>query len=262
MELRFDEKVALITGGARGIGYAAAKIFAEGGAKVALVDINGDLVEKSAGKLAGETGAQVVGIRADVTSQSDVDAMAASTARKLGPVDIFVSSAAILDEKLFLESQPPDWRRMIDVCLYGPMICLHRLLPDMVSRRYGRVVCLASDAARLGQARLSYYAAAKGGVIALVKSLAQEVGKSGVTLNIVSPGATNTELRQEREARLRAEIGEEKYARRTQSVLRFYPTGRLGEPDDIASAIAFLASGQASWITGQVLSVNGGYAMP
>ena len=261
MELRFDGKVALITGGARGIGYAAAKIFAEGGAKVGLVDINGELVEKSAAKLASETGAQAIGIRADVTSEADVDAMA-NAAGKLGPVDIFVSSAAILDEKLFLESQSPDWRRMIDVCLYGPMICLHRLLPDMVSRRYGRVVCLASDAARLGQARLSYYAAAKGGVIALVKSLAQEVGKSGVTLNIVSPGATNTELRQDREARLRAEMGEEKYARRTQSVLRFYPTGRLGEPQDIASAIAFLASAEASWITGQVLSVNGGYAMP
>jgi NAD(P)-dependent dehydrogenase (short-subunit alcohol dehydrogenase family) len=99
-------------------------------------------------------------------------------------------------------------------------------------------------------------------VIALVKSIAQEVGKSGVTLNVVSPGATNTELRQEREASLREQMGEEKYARRTQSVLRFYPTGRLGEPQDIASAIAFLASSEASWITGQVLSVNGGYAMP
>ena len=151
---------------------------------------------------------------------------------------------------------------MIDVCLLGPMLCLRHLLPGMVSRRYGRVVCLASDSARLGQARLSYYAAAKGGVIALVKSLAQEVGKSGVTLNVVSPGATNTELRQEREAQTRAAIGEERYQRRVQSVLRMYPTGRIGEPQDIASAIAFLASGEASWITGQVLSVNGGYAMP
>lgn len=262
MDLRYDGKVALITGGARGIGYAAARIFAEGGAKVALVDINGALVESAARKLAGETGAEVAGLRADVTSESDVDSMATTATRALGPVDIFVSSAAVLDDKLFLDSEPPDWRRMIDVCLYGPMICLHRLLPEMVSRRYGRAVCLASDAARLGQARLSYYAAAKGGVIALVKSLAQEVGKSGVTLNIVSPGATNTELRQEREDRMRVEMGEEKYARRTQSVLRFYPTGRLGEPQDIASAIAFLASNQASWITGQVLSVNGGYAMP
>jgi NAD(P)-dependent dehydrogenase (short-subunit alcohol dehydrogenase family) len=262
MELRYEGKVALITGGARGIGYAAAKIFAEGGAKVALADINGELVEQAARKLAAESGADVVGLRADVTSEQDVDTMAKAAKQRLGPVDIFVSSAAILDEKLFLESQLSDWRRMIDVCLYGPMICLHRLLPEMASKRYGRVICLASDAARLGQARLSYYAAAKAGVIALVKSLAQEVGKSGVTLNVVSPGATNTELRQEREARMRAEMGEEKYARRTQSVLRVYPTGRIGEPHDIASAIAFLASEQASWITGQILSVNGGYAMP
>lgn len=262
MDLRFDGRTALITGGARGIGYATAKLLAEGGAKLALVDINGELVEQSARKLSGETGAEVIGLRADVTSEGEVGAMISQVSGKLGPVDIFISSAAILDDKLFLDSKPSDWRRMIDVCLYGPMLCLHQLLPAMVSRRYGRVVCLASDAARLGQSRLSYYAAAKGGVVALVKSVAQEVGKGGVTLNIVSPGATNTELRQEREIRMRAEMGEEKYQRRMQAVLKMYPTGRLGEPDDIASTIAFLASDKASWITGQVVSVNGGFAMP
>lgn len=262
MNLSFEGRTALITGSARGIGYAAARLLAEGGAKLALADVNGELVEQSARKLAGATGAQVIGVRADITSEGEVGAMVSGVASKLGPVDIFISSAAILDDKLFLESGPADWRRMIDVCLYGPMLCLHKVLPDMVSRRYGRVVCLASDAARLGQARLSYYAAAKGGVVAFVKSVAQEVGKSGVTLNVVSPGATNTELRQEREARLRAEMGAEKYQRRTQSVLRMYPTGRLGEPGDIAATIAFLASDHASWITGQVVSVNGGFAMP
>ena len=262
MDLRFDGRTALITGGARGIGYAAARLFAEGGAKVALVDINGVLVEQAARKLSGETGAQAIGLRVDVTSESDVGTMISQVGGKLGPVDIFISSAAILDDKLFLDSKPADWRRMIDVCLHGPMLCLHKVLPDMVARRYGRVVCLASDAARLGQARLSYYAAAKGGVVALIKSVAQEVGKSGVTLNVVSPGATNTELRQEREVRMRTEMGEEKYQRRMQNVLRMYPTGRLGEPDDIAATIAFLASEKASWITGQVVSVNGGFAMP
>ncbi len=262
MDVRFDGKTALITGGARGIGYATARLLAEGGAKLALVDINGELVEASARKLAAETRAQVIGVRADITSEDAVSGMIAQVKAQLGAVDIFVSSAAVLDDKLFLESTSADWKRMIDVCLYGPMMCLHKLLPDMVARRYGRVICIASDAARVGQARLSYYAAAKGGVIALVKSVAQEVSKGGVTLNIVAPGATNTELRQERETRMRAEMGEEKYQRRLRTVLRMYPTGRIGEPEDIASTIAFLASGQASWITGQVVSVNGGSAMP
>lgn len=262
MELRYDGRTALITGGARGIGYAAARILAAGGARLALADINGEAVERAARKLGEETGARVMGLRADVTSETEVDAMFSQAEAGLGGVDIFVSSAAILDDKLFLDSKPADWQRMIDVCLMGPMLCLHRALPGMTARRYGRVVCLASDAARLGQARLSYYAAAKGGVVALVKSVAQEVGKNGVTLNVVSPGATNTELRQEREAQMRAAMGEEKYQRRVQTVLRMYPTGRIGEPDDIASTIAFLASDRASWITGQVVSVNGGFAMP
>jgi len=262
MELRFDGKVALVTGGARGIGHAAAALFAAGGAKVALADLNGERAERSARELAERCGSEVIGVRTDVSREDEVAAMVRDVSRRLGAPDIFVSSAAILDDKLFLDSSPADWRRMIDVCLYGPMLGMHALLPQMIARRYGRIVCLASDSARLGQARLSYYAAAKAGVIALAKSVAQEVGKSGVTINIVSPGATNTELRQEREQHLREEMGDEKYQRRVQSVLRLYPAGRLGEPADIASAIVFLASEEAAWITGQVLSVNGGYAMP
>jgi NAD(P)-dependent dehydrogenase (short-subunit alcohol dehydrogenase family) len=262
MELRYDGRTALVTGGARGIGYATARLLAGGGARVALADIDVDAVQRAARKLGDEIATPVLGLKADVSSEAEVESLFSETERGLGGIDILVTSAAILDEKLFLASQPADWRRMLDVCLLGPMLCLHRALPGMAARRYGRVVCLASDAARLGQARLSYYAAAKGGVVALVKSVAQEVGSSGVTLNVVSPGATDTELRQEREARLRAAMGEEKYARRLQTVLRMYPTGRIGKPDDIAATIAFLVSERASWITGQVVSVNGGFAMP
>jgi NAD(P)-dependent dehydrogenase (short-subunit alcohol dehydrogenase family) len=108
---------------------------------------------------------------------------------------------------------------------------------------------------------LSYYAAAKGGVIALVKSVAQEVGRSGVTMNVVSPGATNTELRQEREESLLKQMGQEKFDRRLKTILKMYPTGRLGEPEDIAAMITFLMSDQAGWVTGQVISVNGGFVM-
>jgi NAD(P)-dependent dehydrogenase (short-subunit alcohol dehydrogenase family) len=258
----FDGNVAILVGAARGIGYATAALFAEEGARITLADIDGQAVEAAAERLRSEHGAEAIGIQTDVTRPEAVAQMLTQTEAALGPPEIVVNSAAVLDDKRFQDSRPEDWQRMIDTCLYGPMHVIRAVLPGMTARQYGRIVCLASDAARIGQARLSYYAAAKAGVVALVKSVAQEVGASGVTLNVVSPGATNTELRQEREAGLRQEMGEERYARREAAVLRMYPTRRLGEPQDIAAAIAFLASRQASWVTGQVLSVNGGFVMP
>lgn len=255
-------RVAVITGGGRGIGYAAGRLLAAEGVKLALADINADAVTAAAKRLAGETGASVIGVPTDITKPDSVAALFERVTKEIGPVDILINSAAIVDDKTFLESSEADWRRMIEICLYGPMHCLKAVLPGMVERKFGRIVCMASDSARMGQARLSYYAAAKAGVVALVKSVAQEVGRANVTLNIVSPGATNTELRKEREASLLAQMGPEKYARRQQSVLKLYPTGRLGEPDDIAATIAFLVSDRASWMTGQIVSVNGGFAMP
>lgn len=257
MSGRFSGRVALVTGGARGIGFAAARRIAEEGGRLALVDIDGAAAERAAAELP-----DAVGIACDITREDDVARMVTQAEAALGPLAVFINSAAVLDDKLFLDSTPADWARMLGVCLNGPMLGLRAVLPGMVARGYGRVVCLASDSARIGQARLSYYAAAKAGVIALVKSVAQETGRSGVTLNVVSPGATNTPLRIHREDALRAQMGEEKYARREKSVLKLYPTGRIGEPEDIASAIAFLCSDEAAWITGQVLSVNGGFVMP
>lgn len=258
MQISVSGRSALITGGARGIGYSAAQMLIAAGAKVAIADIRGEEAARAAQQLGNGT----VGIAVDITSRDDVRRMVATAAEQIGPLGIFVNSAALLDNKLFLESQPEDWDRILGVGLYGAMNCLHEVLPGMVERSYGRIVLLASDAARVGQARLSYYAAAKAAVIALGKSIAQEVGRKNITLNIVSPGSTNTPMRQEREDQLRAEMGEEKYARRVQSTLKFYPLGRLGEPEDIASLITFLASDHASWVTGQVISANGGYVMP
>jgi NAD(P)-dependent dehydrogenase (short-subunit alcohol dehydrogenase family) len=261
MELFTKDRVALITGGARGIGFASALNLAREGVKIALVDLSGDRVTESAAKVTAETGTAAIGLQADISSEADVARMVAEVNAKFGKIDLFLNSAAILADSLFLESTPSDWDRMLKVCLVGPMLCLHAVLPGMVERKYGRVVCMASDSARIGQARLSYYAAAKGGVVALVKSVAQEVGRSGVTMNVVSPGATNTELRQEREASMLKQMGQEKYDRRVKAVLKMYPAGRIGEPADTAAMVTFLLSDQAAWVTGQVISVNGGFVM-
>jgi NAD(P)-dependent dehydrogenase (short-subunit alcohol dehydrogenase family) len=262
LDLGVDGQVAVITGGARGIGLATARMLAQEGARIALADIDGDAVRAAAAGLEATASCEAVAVPTDISDERAVAALAETVHARLGPPDIVVHCAAILDDKTFLESSPADWKAMLDVCLYGPLLVLRAMLPGMVARGYGRVVCLGSDAGRVGQARLSYYAAAKGGVIAQIKSIAQEVGRHGVTLNVVSPGATNTELREAREARRRAEMGEEKYARYAGAVLKRYPAGRLGEPEDIAAMVAFLASRRAAWITGQVISVNGGFVMP
>jgi NAD(P)-dependent dehydrogenase (short-subunit alcohol dehydrogenase family) len=258
---RFNGKVAVITGAARGIGLATARMLAREGSAVAIVDMDVDRAKQIADRVATEGGTRTLAVAANIAELEDVRRAHDAVLAALGSPDIFINCAAITDDKLFLDSAPADWQRVISVDLYGALNCLHTFLPQMVERKKGRIVCLASDSARIGQARLSYYAAAKSGVIALVKSVAQEVGRSGVTINVVSPGATNTEMRIEREAGLLAQMGPEKYARRQKSVLKMYPIGRIGNPDDIASGILFLVSDDAAWITGQVLSINGGFCM-
>jgi NAD(P)-dependent dehydrogenase (short-subunit alcohol dehydrogenase family) len=258
---RFKGKVVAITGAARGIGLATAKKFSAEGANLAFIDMDHASASAAAEVVKSEFGVKTYVSKANIAEMSDVRRSKDEIVKALGTPDVFVNCAAITADKLFLESNTQDWERILSINLVGALNCLHTFLPDMVDRKSGRVIFLASDSARLGQARLSYYAASKAGVIALVKSVAQEVGRSGVTLNIVSPGATNTEMRIAREASLLEQMGAEKYDRRQKTVLKMYPLGRVGIPDDIASSVLFLASDEASWITGQVLSVNGGFCM-
>jgi NAD(P)-dependent dehydrogenase (short-subunit alcohol dehydrogenase family) len=253
----FTGKNALVTGAARGIGLACAKMFSDSGARVALADSNGEAVTAAAKTLSPSA----LGITADIADEQSVTNMVEEAKRAFGDIDVFVNCAVVSHNDLFLESGPKDWERVLRVDLFGAMLCLKAVLPDMVSRGRGRIVYLASDSALIGQARLSYYAAAKGGVIALIKSVAQEVGKNGVTLNVVSPGATITPLRVQRETALRAELGDARFLAREKKILSRYPVGRLGQPDDVAQAVAFLSTEQSSWVTGQVLSVNGGFLM-
>ena len=257
-----EPKTAIVFGGARGIGYATAAKLAEAGNRIAIADVNGTAAERAAAEIASAYGVGTAFAGVDIADLSQVQKAFTDMEAKVGPAGIVVNTAAIVADKLFMESTPEDWHKMIDICLYGAINIIHTMLPGMQARKYGRGIFLASDSARVGQARLSYYAAAKAGVIALVKSVAQEVGRDGITLNVVSPGATNTELRKAREQALREQMGDAKYAERERKVVRMYPAGRIGEPNDIAAAVAFLASPEAGWTTGQVLSVNGGFVMP
>ena len=255
-----QKRNAVVIGGAQGIGFAVCELLAKDCDSLTIVDLNKEGVERAAQKL-NQGKITPLALQADITKKDDLAALRETITKKFGAPSILVNSAAIVDDKLFLDSTPDDWQKMISVCLFGPMNVLHEFLPGMVAAGHGRVVCLASDSYKLGQARLSYYAAAKAGVVALVKSLAQELGRSGINLNVVSPGATNTELRQAREKAMLEQMGPEKYEKRKTAVLKMYPTGRIGEPKDIAAAVHFLTTDGADWITGQVLSVNGGFTM-
>jgi NAD(P)-dependent dehydrogenase (short-subunit alcohol dehydrogenase family) len=259
MDLRMTGKTAVITGGVQGIGLAVAHELAREGVNLVLADVN----EKAGDEAAKELLAFVptMFVRTDLTKPESIQELMAAAVRRFGEIHYLVNSAAILDDKTFEDSQPEDWRRMLDVCLLGPMHCLHAVLPIMKRQQFGRIVCFSSDSARIGQARLSYYAAAKAGVTALVKSVAQEMGPHGITANIVSPGATNTPMRMQREAALKEQMGEEKYQKRVQTVNKMYPLRRIGETADIAPMVAFLLSERSSWTTGQVVSVNGGFTM-
>ncbi|MBI4082545.1 MAG: SDR family oxidoreductase [Candidatus Lambdaproteobacteria bacterium] len=261
MEMGLNGKVALVCGGASGIGLETTRMLAAEGARTVIGDINGPAAREAASALR-TAGFDAGDVTVDITDRQSVGEMAEQVYRSHGRVDVLVNCAGIAGDKLFVESELEDWLKEINVCLLGPMLCAKAVLPRMIEQKAGRIITLASDSARIGQARLSFYAAAKAGAIGFFKSLAQEVGRYQITVNVVSPSATNTPLRIRREEGFRQSMGEVAYADRVKRVLRMYPLGRLGEPRDIGAAVVFLASSQASWVTGQVLSVNGGFTMP
>jgi len=201
-------------------------------------------------------------VQADVTDADSVQRMLGQVINELGPVDILVNNAgipAVRSEDAtggppFAQSDREQWDRVMGVIMYGVMNCTRGVLEQMCERRWGRIVNIISDAGRIGEPRLVPYSAAKGSIIAFSKGLAKEVGRFCVTVNCVSPATTATDAT---EKWIEAHL---------EDLVRQYPMGRglnrLGRPDDIAFATAFLASERAEWITGQVLSVNGGYAMP
>ncbi|CAM3877257.1 SDR family NAD(P)-dependent oxidoreductase [Tsukamurella ocularis] len=243
---RLAGKVALVTGAGQGIGAAIARRLADDGAVVAVTDVDGTTARGTA----AEIGRGAVGIELDVTDRASVDAAVDRVVAELGPIDVLVNNAGWDKAEPFVESEPETWQRVVAINLYGVLNTSKKVLPLMAARGAGTVVNLGSDAGRVGSSGEAVYAAAKGGVIAFTKSVAREMARSRVTVNCVCPGPTDTALF--------ASMGGEKLRDALQKAI---PLRRLGQPEDLAHAVAFLASDEASFITGQTVSVSGGLTM-
>ena len=245
-------RVAVVTGAGRGIGEAIAFGLAAAGASVAVWDLDGARAEAAAKGLAAEHGGRAVGVTVDVADAASVDAAVGTTEHELGPIDILVNNAGIDVIGPFLDSDPAVWDRIIDVNLRGPITTCHRIARDMVARGRGRIVNLGSDAGKVGSSGEAVYSATKGGVIAFTKTLAREMASSGITVNCVCPGPTDTALLDQV-----AQASQKLY----DSLARSIPLKRIAQPSDVAPAVVFLASDEAGYITGQALSVSGGLTM-
>jgi 2-hydroxycyclohexanecarboxyl-CoA dehydrogenase len=247
-------RVALVTGGARGIGAAACRALCDQGAAVAVADLRDELAARTAAGLA-EAGHRAVGVALDVTDAASVAAAVAAVREDLGAVDILVNNAGWDELRPFVETDEAFWQRIVDVNYLGALRVTREVLPAMIDRGWGRIVFTASDAGRVGSSLESVYAGAKGGVIAFAKSIARETARAGVTANAVCPGPTQTALLEE----IAAE--HEDAAKVIAAMTRAVPMQRLGQPEDVAAAVAFFCSEHAGFITGQTLSVSGGLTM-
>ncbi|MDQ6771759.1 MAG: SDR family oxidoreductase [Candidatus Dormibacteraeota bacterium] len=259
MELGLRDKGVIVTGGASNIGRAIVLAFAAEGARVLLADVDQERAQSTAAE--ASTGA-VVAHPTDVTDWPSVQAMTARASEVLGGVDVLVNCAGWTVDRLFLEKPREEWEREIAVDMWGFINCTRAILEHMAPRRRGRIVSIASDAGRVGEWREAVYSGTKASVIAMSKAIAKEVGRDGITVNVVCPGFVPG--RPETSGRdsvwsgdQGAQFSPEVLAR----VARSYPLRRLGTPEDIAPAVLFLASDAAAYITGQTLSVNGGYSM-
>ena len=251
---RFDGKTVIVTGGGGGIGGATCRRFASEGAQVAVFDINLEAAEKVAADIRAG-GGQAAAFACNITDRAQVDAAVAAAQTQLGPIAVLVNNAGWDVFKPFLKTVPAEWEKLIAINLTGALHMLHAVLPGMVERKYGRIVNVASDAARGGSSGEAVYSACKGGLVALSKTLAREHARQSITVNVVCPGPTDTALL------AGVAEGARDPAKLIEAFRSAIPLGRLGQGDDLASAIAFFGSDDAGFVTGQVLSVSGGLTM-
>jgi NAD(P)-dependent dehydrogenase (short-subunit alcohol dehydrogenase family) len=249
MNLGLEDKVALVTGGARDIGREISLTLAREGAAIAVNYLEAKADAEALVAEIQKDGGRAAAYQCDVVDHRAVMAMADAVVRDLGGLHILVNNAGYLEQKLFLDTRPEEWQRQVDVCFYGVLNCCHVAGRRMVEQRFGRIVSIVGDSARVGQPRLSISAGVRGGVLSLTKTLARELGRGLVTVNALALGWIETSHTD------RAWLDANR-----DRILSSYAIRRLGRQEDVAPLVAFLASGHAGWITGQTISVSGGYS--
>lgn len=249
-----EGKTVIVTGGGSGIGRAVCQRFADEGASVVIFDINRDGAAETAGLISDEGGC-VRTYETDISDYDAVEAAVAAAETDIGPADILVNNAGWDEAKPFLATDTALWRKIIDINLYGPLNLHHTVVSRMVQREAGKVINVASDAGRVGSSGEAVYSACKGGIIAFSKTLARELARKNIQINTVCPGPTDTPL-------FASFAGDAEQGKKLiDGLTRAIPMRRLGRPADYPGIIAFLASDDADYITGQTISVSGGLTM-
>ena len=244
------DRVAIVTGGASGIGLAIAERLAADGHAVAIFDRDGEAADAAAAKI-GAAGGTAIGVTVDVSDRAQVDAGVAVVRERLGRPTILVNNAGMDGFDAFLKITEESWNRILDVNLTGTFRCCQAVLPDMIEEGWGRIVNISSSSAQGGQQYMAHYVSSKAGMIGLTKSLALEFGPKGITVNTIPPGFIDTPMLRAAEAKGRLGNSVEHHAALT-------PVRRAGRPEDIAATCSFLVRDEAGYLTGQVVGVNGG----
>ena len=247
-------RTAVITGGASGIGLAISQRLAQDGASVAVFDVDYAGAERLVKQLQAD-GSSALAVKVDVSDRRQVDGAVREVRDKLGPIQVLVNCAGIEGFEPFQSITEASWDRIMAVNLKGTFNCTQAVVSDMVAAGWGRIINISSSSAQSGAAKMTHYAASKAGVIGFTKALALELGRAGITVNTIPPGSIDTPML--RRAAAAGHLG----GAGVEQIAAAMPVGRAGTPEDIAAACAFLASGEAGYITGQVIGVNGGRYM-